>query len=185
MLAFKGFTKDLTSRCGSGERLTFKVGETYEEPEAKTVRNGFHCCEYIFDCLNFYKFDGVDRFCVIDVEDFDEEGYKIAAKKMTILKELTPAEFAKAGYEYIIKHPRREGWECHHGSVNVGEVAEIHEAGHIGISRSKTPMVKSCKGGIVGLIWEKEPNVLVPFPMFKAKAAGTFRIDSSGRMLVE
>lgn len=59
MIAYKGFTKDLTARLGRGN-YQFKPGETAIEENSKTVRSGFHCCENPFECLGYYNLKSDD-----------------------------------------------------------------------------------------------------------------------------
>ena len=44
MIAFKGFSPDLTARYGKGKKQ-FAPGRTEREEKSKTASCGFHCCE--------------------------------------------------------------------------------------------------------------------------------------------
>lgn len=87
MRAYKGFTKELISRLGNGEKETccFTPGETKEVEASKTVSSGFHCCENPFECLAYYAFDGSNRFFIVeaagDIDEDDDE--RIACTKIT------------------------------------------------------------------------------------------------------
>ena len=48
MKAYKGFNTDMTCRG-----FKFEEGKTYEEPEAKLCKSGFHACENPLDCFNY------------------------------------------------------------------------------------------------------------------------------------
>lgn len=164
MKAYKGFTEDLWSRLGDGEKenCSFTIGETKEVPESKTARNGFHCCENPFDCLAYYSMDGKNRFFEVLAEgDIDEdESNRIACTKLTLVKELSPAAFALAGMRYMVTHPDRKGWEKRSGSVNVRkDEAEAGRKGHIAIARGSSPRVKGPEGSILGLIVEDESGI--------------------------
>lgn len=56
MIAYKGFNKELCSVMGDGNKQTchFEPGETKKVEKSKTARNGFHCCENPFECLEYY-----------------------------------------------------------------------------------------------------------------------------------
>lgn len=89
MRAYKGFTKELISRLGNGEKETccFTPGETKEVEASKTVSSGFHCCENPFECLAYYAFDGSNRFFIVEAagdidEDDDEWSYDIETQWM-------------------------------------------------------------------------------------------------------
>lgn len=184
MRAYKGFTGNLEARLGNGI-FKYEIGKTYEEEECKTMRNGFHCCENPFSCLSYYSLGTDDRFCEVEAEIIDEDdAERIACKRITIVKELTLAEFAKAGYEYIAAHPKREGWENRrYRHLDVGEEAEGFGEGDIAISRAENPKVKAKAGTIVGLLMDKGGKI-TRFPMFKAKVDGVF-IVNNGNIAIE
>ena len=53
MKAYKGFDKNLQGNpCGTP--FQYKIGKTYEEPEAVLCRRGFHACERPLDVLSHY-----------------------------------------------------------------------------------------------------------------------------------
>ena len=86
MIGYKGFNKKLQCTLGKGV-FQYEVGKTYEEEEANCARNGFHFVEEPIRVLDWYE-DG--RWCMVDAQDVHEDGTdKVAAKKMTIIKELT------------------------------------------------------------------------------------------------
>ena len=160
MIAYKGFTETLYSRLGDGkkENCNFRIGETKTVPESKTARNGFHCCENPFDCLNYYNFDGKNRFFKVEAAgDIDEDdGERIACTQITLLEELTPVKFAMEGMKYIINHPMRRKWQQSYLGVKVmADYADSIISGHIAIARGKEPVVMGVEGSILGLIVEK------------------------------
>lgn len=164
MIAYKGFTEDLTSVFGNGrkEDCTFRPGQTMMTADSKTARNGFHCTEYIFDCMTWYPMDGRNRHFKVEAAgniDEDETG-RIACTEITLLKELKPIEIAMAGMEYMIRHPYRDGWQQRHTNVVVAaDEAEAAVSGAIAISRGLDPMVKGPAGSILGLITEDETGI--------------------------
>lgn len=173
MLAFKGFTKDLTARLGNGN-YQFEAGKTYVEESSKTVRDGFHCCENPFQCLTYYSLDGENRFFMVEaagsIDEDDSE--RIACTELTLLKELTVLEFALEGMKYIINHPGRENWKQQHtGVVVTTDRAEASKGGHIAIARGENPCVKGPAGSILGIIREKEGFGIVDAKLFAPEAA--------------
>lgn len=165
MIAYKGFTENLWSKHGNGEKETcsFKIGETKTVDESKTVRSGFHCCENPFECLTYYAFDGKNRFFkVLAAGDIDEdENERIACTQITLLEELTPVRFAMEGLKYMIHHPQRNNWEQSYESVQVRQnKASAKKEGHIAIARGRDPHVRGPEGSILGLLVEKDGEIL-------------------------
>ena len=159
MIAYKGFTETLYSRLGDGkkENCNFRIGETKTVPESKTARNGFHCCENPFDCLQYYPFDGKNRFFKVEAAgDIDEDdGQRIACTQITLLEELTPVKFALEGMKYMINHPMRKNWQQSHSGVKVlADYADCGMSGAIAIARGQEPVVSGVEGSILGLIVE-------------------------------
>ena len=159
MRAYKGFTKELISRCGNDEAETccFTPGETKEVEASKTASCGFHCCENPFECLDWYSFNGQNRFFVVEAAgDVDEDDYeRIACTKITLVEELTPLKFAMEGMRYIISHPAREKWQQSKSCVTVArDRAKAYGTGCIAIARGENPVVTGVEGSILGLIVE-------------------------------
>lgn len=165
MIAYKGFTKELTSIYGDGkkENCTFQPGMRMQTENSKTARNGFHCTEYIFDCMSWYPMNGKNRHFEVEVQgdiDEDEQG-RIACTDITLIKELSPVEIAIAGMQYMIKHPHRNKWQQVHPNVVVAEDrAEAKSRGAIAISRGPNPIVKGPAGSILGMIVEDETGIV-------------------------
>ena len=156
MIAYKGFNKDLESVMGDGKKETcrFKAGETKEVSESKTVRSGFHCCEYPFECLTYYPMNGKNRFFEVEASgDIDEDETRIACTRITLKKELTPYSLALAAMRYMIMYQSRKGWETERQSVKaVTDEAVALEPGNIAIARGENPRVKGPEGSILGLL---------------------------------
>lgn len=176
MIAYKGFNEELCSVLGNGkkETCTFTPGITLTEESSKTARSGFHCCENPFDCLTYYSFNGKNRFFMVEAAgDIDEdESGRIACTKITLLKELTPLEFAMAGMKYMIEHPGREPWAKSYNEVRVQlEVAEAKEPGHIAIARGENPMIKGPAGSILGIIRQQEGFGIIDAKLFVVGAS--------------
>lgn len=166
MIAYKGFTPELTSRLGDGkkETCTFKPGCTMTAKESKTVRSGYHCCENPAECLAYYQWDGKNRFWKVEAEgDIDEDGQeRIACTKITLLEELTPTKFAAHCMWYIAEHPQRAGWQQNYHGVQIAkDFAEATAEGHIAIARGKHPRVKGVAGSVLGLLVEKDGKIIM------------------------
>lgn len=156
MIAFKGFTKELTARLGRGE-YQFEIGKTAVEESSKTVRSGFHCCENPFECLAYYSLNGQNRFFMVEAAGSidEDDGERIACTELTLIKELSVLEFAMEGMKYIIEHPDREKWKQQRHNVSVQpDMAEAEESGHIAIARGEDPCVRGPVGSILGIIRE-------------------------------
>lgn len=160
MIAFKGFSPELTSTHGNGVKkdCTFEPGCTMESKESKTARTGYHCCENPFECLAYYPFDGKNRFFKVvaegDIDEDDQE--RISCTKITLEQELSFLQFVMEGMKYMIEHPQRP-WEQYKYNciVQADEAEAVAEYG-IAIARGKTPRVKGVKGSIVGMILEED-----------------------------
>lgn len=162
MLAYKGFTKELTARLGKGI-FRFEAGKTYTEEECKTARNGFHCCENPFECLAYYPLNGGNRFWLVEAAgDIDEdESGRIACTEITLVKELSLKEFAGHGIMYIVKHPSREKWQKKYAYCTVESNQGCAGCKNdIAIARGEQPIVRGVIGSILGLICEREGKIL-------------------------
>lgn len=174
MIAYKGFNANIESVMGNGKKecCTFELGKTYKETESKTARNGFHCCENPFECLGYYTFNGINRFFQVEAAgDINEdESERIACTELTLLKELTPMEFAYYGMVYIVEHPMREKWQQHYTTVKVQQdEAQAMSKDSIAFARGKNPKVKGVPGSILGLIVEPEPGTITQVKLFKCQ----------------
>lgn len=163
MIAFKGFTPELTSRLGNGVKkdCTFEPGCTMEAKESKTARTGYHCCENPFECLAYYDLDGKNRFFKVVAEgDIDEDdNERISCTKITLTQELSLLQFAMEGMKYIIEHPQRP-WQQNKYKCEVREdEAEATQPFGIAIARGENPRVRGVKGSVLGIILEKNGEI--------------------------
>lgn len=183
MIAYKGFTKDLTARLGHGI-YQFKPGETAIEENSKTARTGFHCCENPFECLRYYSLKSEDQFWQVEASgSIDEDDCeRIACTEMTLIKKLTVKEFAGYGMAYIVQHPMRSKWEQKAAGIVVAkESAEADEKEEIAIARGKHPKVKGVEGAILGLILEPKKGEIISARLFvpdKQQAGKWYTIDA-------
>lgn len=174
MIAFKGFTEDLTANCGKGI-YQYEPGKTYIEEKSKTRSTGFHCAEYILDCMTWYEMDGKNRFFSVKAEgSIDEESgcSMVVCTKMTLLKELTVKEIAGYAMMYIVKHPLRD-WEKQTENIEVlKNKAESAKKNGIAIARGVHPRVKGVKGSVLGLILESEQGTILQAKLFEVGKEG-------------
>lgn len=168
MIAYKGFTKELTARLGRGE-YQFRAGETVREESSKTARSGFHCCENPFECLSYYPMGQGNRYFQVEAAgSIDEDGTeRIACTELTLLRELSVKELAGHGMMYIVQHPMREKWKQSYSLLKVCEdTAYADREGAVAIARGQHPKVKGAAGSILGLILEPQPGVITAARLF-------------------
>lgn len=184
MIAYKGFTKNLTARLGKGI-YQFKPGETAIEEHSKTANSGFHCCENPFECLGYYGLKTGDQFWQVEASGSidEDENERIACTEITLIKKLTVKEFAGYGMAYIVQHPMRDKWEQErNGLVVAKESAEADERESIAIARGKHPKVKGVEGAILGLILEQKKGEIISARLFvpdRQQAGKWYTIDGN------
>ena len=87
MKGYKVFNSDWTCRG-----YQYEIGKTYEIAESpKCCKVGFHFCEKLIDCFNYYSFDPNNKVAEIEAIgeiDFDDTNSKCCTNKIVILKEL-------------------------------------------------------------------------------------------------
>lgn len=189
MIAYKGFTAELTARLGSGI-YQFREGETAEKESSKTARCGFHCTENPFECLSYYPLGEGNRYFQVaaegSIDEDDEE--RIACTRLTLLKELTIKELAGYGMMYMIQHPARKKWQQDYLLCQIRqEEAHGTASGAIAIARGKHPVVSGTAGSILGLIVEPEPGIITEAKLFEVAPVqqGLRFTLSAGRKLKE
>lgn len=186
MIAYKGFTKDMTARLGSG-RYQFEPGKTAVEESSKTVRSGFHCCENPFECLAYYPLGGGNRYWLVRAEGSidEDEGERIACTELTPVQELSLKEFAGHGMMYMVKHPMRDGWkQDRHGLQVAGDRAEAGRGG-IAIARGPAPRARGAEGAVLGLILEPEAGRIAHARLMTVagqQAGRWFTVDKAGNL---
>lgn len=175
MIAYKGFTRELTASRGKGI-YQFRAGDTFTETtSSKTARSGFHCCENPFECLEYYPLGMGNRYFMVQAEgNIDEDGReRIACTRLTLLKELSLKEFAGHGMMYMVNHPARANWQQSRIGLKVcRDRAEADCTGAIAIARGTSPKVKGTAGSILGLICETAAGDIVSAKLFTAGEDG-------------
>ena len=91
MKGYKVFNSDRTCRG-----YQYEIGKTYEIAESpKCCKVGFHFCEKLVDCFNYYSFDPNNKVAEIEAIGeihFDDTNSKCCTNKIVILKELKWSE---------------------------------------------------------------------------------------------
>lgn len=192
MIVYKGFTEDLTSVMGNGDKktCTFYPGITLEVPESQTGKSGFHCCENPFECLAYYPLGQGNRYFVVEAQgDINEDrGARIACTKITLVKELSIKEFAGHGIMYMVKHPKRADWQQDRRMCQVTKnEACAEEKGAVAVSRGPQPVAWGAAGSVVGLIREPEPGKITHARLFavtEEQQGRKYTIGENGEMIV-
>lgn len=183
MEGVRGFTKDLTAVLGRGI-FQFEPGGTYEEPECKTARSGFHFVEYAPDCLSYYPMRKGNRYFLIEAEDVDEsQGKECCCHRITLKKELDAKGFAYQTMAYMINNPRMDWERKIHMCAVEKDYAEADCAGAIAIARGKKPIVQGKPGSILGLILEDADGVIAAAKLFEAKDGKQYTLDADRNLL--
>ena len=86
MRGYKAFNKDLTCRG-----MQYEVGKEYKfNGEPIPCRQGFHFCETIADCYEFYPMSDDTRICEVEATgDIAKDGIKRVTNVIKILAEIT------------------------------------------------------------------------------------------------
>ena len=171
MKVFKATNGDMTCTMGKGT-FQYRLGEPATAEASKCGDTGLHACEYVADCTAYYSLKGGNRFFRAEAEgDIAEDGIntRIACTKLTLVEELTARGIAREAMLYILRHPKREGWEKRAALLCIaGNEAWAEEPGGIAIARGKEPRVKGAQGSVLGLLAETEEGIL---------AARLFEVD--------
>ena len=93
MKGYKGFNRDMTCRD-----FQYEQGKTYETERASLCSTGFHFCEKLSDCFDYYdQFDSV--FHEIEADgDIQTNGRKSVCTRITIGKEVSHIELNRTIY---------------------------------------------------------------------------------------
>ena len=86
MRGYKAFNKDLTCRG-----MQYEIGKEYKfDGEPIPCRQGFHFCETIADCYEFYPMSDDTRICEVEATgDIAKDGIKRVTNVIKILAEIT------------------------------------------------------------------------------------------------
>ena len=86
MRGYKAFNKDLTCRG-----MQYEIGKEYKfDGEPIPCRQGFHFCETISDCYEFYPMEDDTRICEVEaLGEITQEGVKFVTNYIKVLAEVT------------------------------------------------------------------------------------------------
>ena len=114
MKGYKVFNSDWTCRG-----YQYEIGKTYEIIEnPKCCKVGFHFCEKLVDCFNYYSFDPNNKVAEIEAIgeiDFDDTNSKCCTNKIVILKELKWSEVLD-----MCNTGKGNSGKCNSGNYNSG-----------------------------------------------------------------
>lgn len=152
MIAYKGFTKDLTARMGRGI-YNYQIGRTETNSESNCGRNGFHCTEEPIEVLGWYNSPN-DRYCIVKAGgDIHEDGTgRISCSELTPIKEITRIQLAAHECDFLMRHPDRE-----YNNRVFREKGTSTKDGFV-IVRGKHPIAKGNKGDILFLLEEEKKS---------------------------
>ena len=112
MKGYKAFEKDLTCRG-----FQYEVGKEYEMDESpEPCERGFHFCETIANCYQFYPMAEDTRICEIEAlgEIKTDDDVKFCANKIRIVAEVTEEYIRKANND------KSSSGYCNSGDRNSG-----------------------------------------------------------------
>ena len=92
MRGYKAFNSDLTCRD-----MQYEVGKEYKfDGEPIPCRQGFHFCETISDCYEFYPMEDDTRICEVEaLGEITQEGVKFVTNYIKVLDEVTGENLKK------------------------------------------------------------------------------------------
>ena len=172
MRAFKAFNADMTCTLGKG-KYQYAENMTFEEPKAQAQETGFHCAEYILDCLKYYSESRDIVICPVEaLGDIDEDGSdtKISCTILKVGRKLMWEEIVLEAIKYLVNHPKFRDPQIH---VEKGE-----SKGMYCIVRGKCPRAAGAKGTVLGLIQENKKGKVKAIALYKVNGkeykAGTY-----------
>lgn len=148
MRAFKAFNADMSCTLGKG-KYQYAEGMTFTESYAQAHETGFHCAEYILDCLKYYPESRDIVICPVEaLGDIDEDGQdtKISCTILKVGQRLTWEEVVLEAIRYLIRHPKFRDPQI--------KTEEGKSSGAYCIVRGKSPTAAGAKGTILGMIQE-------------------------------
>lgn len=138
MEGVKGFSKDMSTKYGSGIQL--EAGKTYVEEECKVYRNGWHFVEYAPDCLSYFPLGQGNHYFLVEAagDINEEENFRCCCTQITLVKELSLKAFAGMAMKYIVKNPKME-WERECAHLQIKQEFARAQKEEIAIARGKNP----------------------------------------------
>ena len=148
MRAFKAFNADMSCTLGRG-KYQYAEGMTFTESKAQAHEYGFHCAEYILDCLKYYSASKDTVICPVEAQgDIDEDGKdtKISCTILKVGQRLTWEEVVLEAIRYLIKHPKYQDPQI--------KTEEGRSNGAYCIVRGRSPIAAGVNGTVLGMIQE-------------------------------
>lgn len=148
MRAFKAFNADMSCTLGKG-KYQYAENMTFTEPKAQAHEAGFHCAEYILDCLRYYPESWDIVICPVEaLGDIDEDGQdtKISCTILKVGRKLTWEEVVLEAIRYLVKHPKFQDPQI---KIEKGRSNDA-----FCIVRGKSPVAAGTKGTVLGMIQE-------------------------------
>ena len=160
MKAYKGFNKDLTCM---GYR--YEIGKTYECEDAEVCDHGFHACLRPADVFAYYV-PVLSRYCEVDV---DEDGLsrsnddsKVAARRITIVREISLQELHEAQLEYARDHAEESKTGGDRSAVTGGDRSVAVSRGSVSVGHNGLGVCRGngcrIRGGISAVLVIAEEN---------------------------
>ena len=114
---YKAFENDWTCRG-----FQYEVGQTYEmNVDIEVCERGFHFCENLADCFDFYPFSGDTRIAEVQADgNVKTDGTKSVTDKITIIRELTWDEVLKVCNTGDCNTGKRNTGDWNTGNWNTG-----------------------------------------------------------------
>ena len=163
MIVFKATNSNMTCTSGHGI-FPYQLGVLATAERSKCADSGLHACEYVLDCTKYYSLGHGNRFFKAKAGgDIAEDGCdtRIACTRLILTHELTNYDIAKEAMLYMMRHPKRSGWEKSGCMLCVGEqTANIEIPDGIAIARGSSPRVSGCIGAHLGLIKEQDGKII-------------------------
>lgn len=157
MTVFKATREDMSCTMGRG-KFFYHLGVPERADSSRCGSRGLHACEYVLDCTGYYGLGAGNRFFLAEASgDIAEDGHdtRIACTELTLVQELTSREIAAHALLYMVRHPRRKGWETQRFMAEAArDRAEAVFPDAIAIARGLRPVARGVRGSHLGLIRE-------------------------------
>ena len=147
IIAYKGFDEDLSCRG-----FQYKIGKEYcLEGELELCANGFHACQNPLDVFVYYPMSSYTRYAMVmlwgDV-DFANDGKKICATDIMIVKEIGIDEMVTVGIMYSFpKIKINENDKTSHDMIisrkNADSIYNPHYVGRVASCGSNTSILST------------------------------------------
>ncbi len=163
MTVFKATRADMSCTMGNGV-FQYRLGVPARADRSRCGSTGLHACEYVLDCTGYYSLGEKNRFFLAEAGgDIAEDGVdtRIACTELLLLQELDNRRIALNAMLYMVRHPMRSGWEKRGRCLEVAaDRAEAMLPDAIAIARGERPMVRGAAGSHLGMIQEKDGEVV-------------------------